>query len=226
MTIRSVFWAIALSLFVGALGFPIPENPILMGGGYAIFNQVSPPAASLGLWFVAIVTGDTVLFAIAYWFFNRPALSAFLKRYVGAKRLESYQKAFASRGGWTLFLSRFTFGIRAVAYLAAGAAHYSWRRFLVVDGISVAVQVILFVGIGYFAGEKVQWASETGEKIIILIGIFAFISLIATWMSAILVRKISSRSQFSEDLSKSQKAGAIAPNHKVNRDGDQNSPRL
>ena len=74
MTIRSVFWAIALSLFVGALGFPIPENPILMGGGYAIFNQVSPPAASLGFWYVAIVAGDTVLFAIAYWFFNRPAL--------------------------------------------------------------------------------------------------------------------------------------------------------
>jgi membrane protein DedA with SNARE-associated domain len=149
-----------------------------------------------------------------------------LKRYVGAKRLESYQKAFACRGGWPLFLSRFTFGIRAVAYLAAGAAHYSWRRFLVVDGISVAIQVILFVGIGYFAGEKVQWTNETGEKIIILIEIFAFISLIATWVSAIMVRKISSRSQFSEDLLKSQKAGAIAPNHKVNRDGDQNSARL
>jgi membrane protein DedA with SNARE-associated domain len=49
MSIRSVFWAIALSLFVGALGFPIPENPILMGGGYVIFKQVSPPAATLGI---------------------------------------------------------------------------------------------------------------------------------------------------------------------------------
>jgi hypothetical protein len=49
MSIRSVFWAIALSLFVGALGFPILENPILMGGGYVIFKQVSPPAATLGI---------------------------------------------------------------------------------------------------------------------------------------------------------------------------------
>jgi len=69
MSIRSVFWAIALSLFVGALGFPIPENPILMGGGYAIFNQVSPPAASLGLWFVAIVAGTR---------FFLPSLTGFL----------------------------------------------------------------------------------------------------------------------------------------------------
>ena len=199
MSTPSVVWAIALSLFVGALGFPIPENPILMGGGYAIFKQVGPPAASLGLWYAALLTGDTILFAIAYWFFKRPTLSAFIKRSVGAKRFDSYQKAFASRGGWTLFLARFTFGIRAVAYIAAGAAHYPWRRFLIVDGISVAVQVILFVGIGYFAGEKVQWANETGERIVILIGIFAIISLIATWMSAIIVRKISSRNQFNGD---------------------------
>ena len=226
MNIRSVFWAIALSLFVGALGFPIPENPILMVGGYALFKQVGPPATSLGLWYVALLTGDTVLFAIAYWFFNRPLLSAFLKRSVGAKRLESYQKAFASRGGWTLFLARFTFGIRAVAYVAAGAAHYSWRRFLVLDGISVAVQVILFVGIGYFAGERVQWTNETGERVVILIGIFAVISLIATWLSAIIGRKISSRSQFSGDLSTSQKAGTVESNPKINHDGAQNSLRL
>lgn len=191
MSIRSVFWAITLSLFVGAMGFPIPENPILMGGGYAIFNQLSPPAASLGLWYLAIITGDAALFAISYWFFNRPRLAAFLKRSVGAKRLESYQRAFASRGGWTLFLARFTFGIRAVAYIAAGAAHYSWRRFLFADGLSVAVQVCLFVGIGYFAGNKVEWADETRENIVILIGVFALISLAAAWMSKLIIRKIS-----------------------------------
>jgi membrane protein DedA with SNARE-associated domain len=223
MSIHSVFWAITISLFVGALGFPIPENPILMGGGYAIFQQISPPAASLGIWYVAIVSGDTVLFAIAYWFFNRPTLSAFLKRTVGARRLEHYQEVFASRGGWTLFLARFTFGLRAVAYIAAGAARYSWRRFLVVDSISVAVQVILFVGIGYLAGEKVQWTNETGERILILIGVFAFISLLATWMSAFITRKISNRNQLSGTLPASQKAGTIEFNHKAEHDRDQNS---
>ncbi len=207
MTVKSVFWAIALSLFFGALGFPVPENPILMGGGYAIFKKISPITASLCIWYLAIITGDTILFVISYWFFNRPALSAFLKRYVGAKRLESYQRAFTSHGGWTLFLARFTYGIRAVAYIAAGAAHYSWRRFLFVDGLSVAIQVCLFVGIGYYAGERVEWASETGEKIFILIGIFAFISLSVTWVSAVLVRKISYRNQGSGNISTLQKDG-------------------
>ena len=223
MSIRSVFWAITISLFVGALGFPIPENPILMGGGYALFQQISPPVASLVIWYLAIVSGDTILFAIAYWFFNRPTLSAFLKRTVGAKRLEQYQKVFASRGGWTLFLARFTFGLRAVAYIAAGAARYSWRRFLVVDSISVAVQVILFVGIGYFAGERVQWTDETGERILILIGVFAFISLVATWMSAFITRKISNRNHVSEALPASQKPGSIEVHHETGHHKNRNA---
>ena len=225
MSIHSVFWAITISLFVGALGFPIPENPILMGGGYAIFQQISPPAASLAIWYLAIVSGDAILFAIAFWFFNRPTLSAFLNRTFGSRRLEQYQKVFASRGGWTLFLARFTFGLRAVAYIAAGAARYSWRRFLVVDSISVAIQVILFVGIGYFAGERMQWTNETGERILILIGIFAFISLVATWMSAFITRKISSRNHISEALPSSQKPGAIEVHHKAAPRNDQNSSK-
>jgi membrane-associated protein len=225
MPLQSVFWAIALTLFVGALGFPIPENPILMGGGYAIFKQISPFTASLAFWYLAILSGDTILFALSYWFFNRPALSAFLKRYVGAKRLASYEKAFTSRGGWTLFLARFTFGIRAVAYIAAGAAHYPWRRFLVIDGLSVAIQVCLFVGIGYFAGERVEWAGKTGEKILILIGIFAFISLIMTWMSILLQRKISLRNQPPLDTATSDKVSCSELSEKASCEESRGLPR-
>jgi len=123
------------------------------------------------LWYLAIVAGDARLFAVSHWFFTRPAVAAFLKRVGGSNRLEAYRKAFAVRGGWTLFLARFTYGFRAVAYIAAGAAHYPWKRFLFVDGLSVVLQVILFVGVGYFAGEKIDWAEHASHKIILFLGI-------------------------------------------------------
>jgi membrane-associated protein len=188
MNIESVFWAIALTLFLGGLGLPLPENPILMAGGYAIFKRVTPPAASLTLWYLAIIAGDVLLFAVSHWFFTRPAVAAFLKRIGGAHRLESYRKTFAVRGGWTLFLARFTFGFRAVAYIAAGAAHYPWKRFLFVDGLSVALQVMLFVGVGYFAGERIDWAENATHKIVLFLGILAIISLLITWLASYLVR--------------------------------------
>jgi membrane protein DedA with SNARE-associated domain len=189
MNFESVFWAIALTLFLGALGLPIPENPVLMGGGYAIFKKLCPATGSLAFWFLAIWVGDAILFAVSYWFFTRPGMARFLKRYVGKKRFESYQEAFVARGGWTLFLARFTFGIRAVAYVAAGAAHYSWKRFLIVDGMSVAFQVLLFVGIGYFAGERLEWAYDTGEKLVLILGLLALLILAITWFSTYLLRK-------------------------------------
>jgi membrane-associated protein len=198
MNIESVFWAIALTLFLGGLGLPLPENPILMGGGYAIFKRVTPPAFSLIVWYLAIVAGDALLFAVSHWFFTRPTVAAFLKRVGGVHRLEAYRKAFAVRGGWTLFLARFTFGFRAVAYIAAGAAHYPWKRFLFVDGLSVALQVILFVGVGYFAGEKIDWAEHASHKIILFLGILAAISLLITWLASYLVRLVTDRTRLQD----------------------------
>lgn len=138
MNIRSAFWAITILLLLGGMGIPIPENPALMGGGYALHKHLSLPLASLFVWYLAIMAGNSLLFASAYWLFTRPTLSEPLERYVGRKRLEEYRTTFAGRAGWMLFLARFTFGIRALVYLAAEAARYPWQWFLAVDGVSVA----------------------------------------------------------------------------------------
>jgi len=162
-----------------------------MGGGYAIFKQASPPLASLALWYAAILLGDLMLFGVSYWFFTLPRIARLLIRLAGAKRFRAYRKLFAAKGGWTLFLARFTFGIRAVAYVAAGAAHFSWPKFLLVDGFSVAIQVALFVGIGYYAGERIDWAEETGGTIVLVLGALATVTLLFTWGATYLVRRMS-----------------------------------
>lgn len=188
---RSAFWAITMLLFLGGLGIPVPENPALMGGGYVLHKHLSPPLASLFVWYLAIMLGDSLLFASSYWLFTRPTLTELLDRYVGRKRLEGYRTAFAGRAGWTLFLARFTFGIRALVYLAAGAARYPWRRFLTIDGVSVAFEVLLFVGIGFYAGERTKWAQSTGEKIALLFGIFALAGIFVSYLSSVILQKLS-----------------------------------
>jgi len=195
LKVRSAFWAITILLFLGGLGIPVPENPALMGGGYVLHRHLSPPVVSLFIWYLAIMLGDSLLFASSYWLFTRPTLSELLDRYVGRKRLEEYRTTFAGRAGWTLFLARFTFGIRALVYLAAGAARYPWQRFLAVDGVSVAVQVLLFVGIGFYAGERTTWAQSTGEKIALLLGICAVGGMVVSYISSILLRKLSRRNK-------------------------------
>lgn len=193
MRIGSVIWVITFALLLGGLGLPVPENPALVAGGYAIYQGVVATIPGLCLWYSAIIGGDLVLFAVARWFFGRPYPSHWLRRWAGEKRLQRYQQAFLSWGGWTLFVARFTFGIRSVAYFAAGAASYPWIRFLLVDGVSVAIQVLIFVGIGYYAGERVEWAKATSTKIAILLALVAILTLIFTWIYALFVRRLSNR---------------------------------
>lgn len=188
MKVPSVTWVIAFALFLGGLGLPIPENPLLLGGGYAIFKRISPSGSSLFLWWLAIVCGDLLLFAAAHWVFTRRTTSNLLSRYLSERRLNKYRTAVAYRGALILFLARFTFGIRAVAYVAAGMAHYPWPRFLAVDGLSVGIQVLLFVGIGYYAGERVQWARATGEKVAILLGLFVVVAVVATLLASAILK--------------------------------------
>ena len=61
------------------------------------------------------------------------------------------------------------------------------------DGLSVAIQVAIFVGIGYFAGEKIEWAQATSEKIVVLLAVIAFASILITWLASVFMRRLSKR---------------------------------
>jgi membrane protein DedA with SNARE-associated domain len=64
-----------------------------------------------------------------------------------------------------------------------------------VDGLSVAAQVLMFVGIGYYAGERIEWAQTTGEKIALILGICALGGMVVSYISSILLRKLSMRNK-------------------------------
>ena len=190
---QSVLWGVALSLFLGGLGLPVPENPLLIGGGYAISQGLSPLFPSLALWYTAILSGDFLLYCVVRGLFSWPVISSLVLRLAGKKKLEIYKNAFIHHGGWTLFLARFAFGIRAAAYVAAGIARYPWLRFLVVDGISVAIQLCLFVALGRYAADRIEWAKATTQTIALFltgaIVISISISLIAAKLMNIIHRK-------------------------------------
>lgn len=190
MSIPYLVWAIGFSLFLGGLGLPVPENPLLIGGGYAVYLNAAPALASLVVWYAAICLGDCLLYALAYLFFKHPRPAASIRRWVGAERLDAYQQAFVVHGAWTLFLARFAWGVRFLAYVAAGAAHYPWKRFLIVDSVSVLIQVFLFAGLGYLAGDKIELAQNAGHKIVMVLGVVALISIVLTWISTVMMKRI------------------------------------
>jgi len=188
---NSVLWGITLSLYAGGLGVPVPENALLIAGGYALYQEICLPAAGMLLWYAALICGDMTLFLLVRWLFTRPAFSALIDRFVRPEKLQKYKKAFSRHGGWTLFLARFTFGIRAAAYIAAGAANYPFRRFLVVDSASVGIQLFLFIGIGYYGSGQIEWAKAAAHEIAILLTVFALLSVIVSVVASMLIKRFA-----------------------------------
>lgn len=199
---------ITLSLFIGSLGLPVPENPLLVGGGYAIFKQTLSPWTSLACWYSAIYLGDIILYALSYWFFARPKISGFVYRRIGLIRIERVKSAFTAKALQTIFWGRMAFGLRAAAYIVAGAAQYPWKKFLLIDAFSVAVQTLLFVGIGYYSGERIEWARQTADRVAIMLAIVAAVSLLLTWLASAWFKKLSGQKQpCSHPGSKGQRQG-------------------
>jgi len=190
---HSVLWGITLSLFAGGLGAPVPENALVIAGGYAIYKKVCPPVPAMVLWYTALILGDATLFLVMRWLFSRPSLFHLIERLVKPDKLERYRRAFSRHAGWTLFLARFTFGIRAVAYVAAGAARYPFRKFVAVDGGSVALQILLFMSIGYYGSGRIEWARAAVHEIAILLTIFALLSAMASAAASLLIKRLAKR---------------------------------
>ena len=190
MSIPYIVWAIGFSLFLGGVGLPIPENPFLIGGGYAISIGAAPALVSVIVWYVAICIGDFLLYSLAWLFFNHPKPATKIRRWLGAERLDSYQRAFAAHGALTLFLARFAWGVRFLAYVAAGAAHYPWKRFVIVDSVSVLVQVLLFVAIGYVAGDRMDLAQNAGHKLVVISGVITLVCIVLTWVSSVMMKRV------------------------------------
>ena len=187
----SVLWGVTFSLYAGGVGIPLPENALIIAGGYAIYQGICPIAVSMSLWFAALICGDITLFLLVRWLFSRLAFSHILDRFVRPEKLEKYKKAFSRHGGWTLFLARFAFGIRAAAYVAAGAANYPFRRFLIVDSASVGIQLLLFIGIGYYGSGQIEWAKAAVHEIAILLAIFALLSVLVTVAASLLIKRFA-----------------------------------
>jgi len=191
--VHSVLWGITLSLFAGGIGIPVPENALLIAGGYALYQKICIPAPAIFLWYAALIAGDATLYLLMRWLFTRPSFSRFMNRWVRPDKLERHKRAFSRHAAWTLFLARFTFGIRAVAYVAAGAANYPFRKFLTVDGASVGLQIILFIGIGYYGSGQIEWAKAAVHEIAILLTVFALLSILASVAASMLIRRFADR---------------------------------
>jgi membrane protein DedA with SNARE-associated domain len=138
-----------LALILGAIGFPFPEDAILIGCGILISRGSIGAAPALLAVYSGVVVSDALLFTLARRYGPQIVTHRMFHHVLPRHRLDAIQARFDRFGTLLVFLGRHIFWLRAKIIIVAGMMKMSPWKFLAADAVSAMVSVPVMVSLGY-----------------------------------------------------------------------------
>ena len=140
---------ISVMIMLGNVGLPVPEETILLAGGYFSAKGMLTLKMLIPTAIVSATCGDSLGFVI-----GRLGGRRALLRYGGAvgvtqHRMARTEEYFERYGSWTVFLARFIPGLRFMAGPLAGAFGMPFGRFLPFNLAGAVAYCSAIVGVAY-----------------------------------------------------------------------------
>ena len=178
--------AIALVLFLAGLGVPIPEDIPLIYGGVMAGQGKMDVSIHFVVSMVFILIGDSCLYLIGRRIAQAKSgqvqdaqTPSRFERILSPERREKVQSYFDRYGSWAVFLGRFVAGVRGAVFLTAGLTNFPMKRFLILDGLAALLSVPVWIGIGYWVGERWTEILDTAKSYqLYLFGALSVIGLV------------------------------------------------
>jgi membrane protein DedA with SNARE-associated domain len=175
-------------VFLGNLGVPVPEETVLIAGGFLAAHGLLDLEWVYAVAIASAVVGDCCGFAV-----GRTGGQHLLERLAGRfefvrNRIERLRTFFDQHGSKAVFMARFIAGARFLAGPMAGAAGMPFLRFLGWNIMGAMIWCSLMVTIGYLVGDEiwraiglVHWSARwiAGGAVLILVAAY----LIRWWMN-------------------------------------------
>ncbi len=153
--------ALAVTLFLAAIGLPLPSGLAATLAGTLAAQGRLDLAATVFATLFASLAGDIAGFAL-----GRSASVSLLDRYgkyvgLSERRRSFIAELFGRWGALTILLSRtYVSSMSSVVNILAGAGGYSVARFVVVATMGRLLWTSAYLGVGYAVGDNAEAASE------------------------------------------------------------------
>lgn len=182
--------ALGLSIFVAAIGVPLPITLVLLAAGaFAALGDFNIILLAI-IAIMASVGGDSAGYLLGKQMGARLITWLEVERnfyIVSPLAITRSRTYFHKHGAWAIFLSRFLISsLGGAVNLLAGAEIYPYRRFLLYDACGEAVGAILPLGLGYVFGAS--W--EAVGDVIGNISLFLVTLLIVVYLIQRLLRMV------------------------------------
>ncbi len=171
---------IFLILVMCGLGLPVPEEAVLIGGGYLASDGFLDHYAVLAIGFLGVLVGDFIVFTIGKRWGSGVITHQYLQRVFTPRRMVRVRKYFRTHRDRTIFTARFLSGFRIAAFLTAGMMKMKARTFLSIDVLAAVISVPLFFMLGYFLHDHLQTLLSAIGNVNRILGLLAVI-LIGTY---------------------------------------------
>ncbi|RIY38683.1 hypothetical protein CKF59_00415 [Psittacicella gerlachiana] len=167
-------------LLISGLGVPIPEDITLVTAGILASQGY---AHGYGIFFVCmagVLIGDSCMYILGYIYGVKILRVKFLRRILTAKRIKSIRLRFQDNSTMFLFVARFLPGLRAAIYLFSGITRkVSYTKFILIDLFACIISVPVWVGLGYFFGNNLDYLKHLMHRIGLGVSIAAILALVA-----------------------------------------------
>jgi membrane protein DedA with SNARE-associated domain len=150
---RGGYAAIFLSVILGSLGLPIPEDGVFVLAGYLAREGRLSWLGVVVVGVLAVMTGDN----LGYWIGRRLGYTTVERgarwAWVSPAHIARIRRLVARYGAVAVFLARFVSGVRILAGPLAGSAGLPPLTFLAANTLAALTYVPLMIGAGYAFGE-------------------------------------------------------------------------
>src|SRR5690606_13206787 len=142
--------------------------------------------------FVGVLLGDCILFFLGRHYGTRVFTLPLFRRIFTVERIEIARKKVLGNSKLICFTARFLPGLRAPIYLTAGMLGVRPITFLLLDGFAALISVPVWVYLGFYLGENIDYAIAVAAKaqIYILLGLFAAVLIYIFYRMRIAKKKV------------------------------------
>ena len=168
-------------LILGTLGFPFPEDSILILNGFLVARYVVDPLVASFVVYAGLLMTDYSLFWVGRTYGRSVIEITRFRKIMTPERLSRLEVEFQRWGGFVVFFGRLLLGLRAQVFLAAGILRMSRIKFLIFDGLSASIMFVFWGAVGFYGDHGIQ-AVQTKirriEHVVIIILVLLIVAAI------------------------------------------------
>jgi membrane protein DedA with SNARE-associated domain len=143
-------------LILGVIGFPFPEDAILLTCGFLVSRGSAEPQLAFLSVYSGLLLTDFLLYSVGRKYGRMVITHKRFSRILSTERLSRMERAFNKRGILVILLGRQILGIRSQVLLSAGVMEMPSRTFLLSDAVSALITITLMAGAGYLGGHNLE----------------------------------------------------------------------